>query len=39
MANIINKSVVSDEELLQFQKDLGTVLPWEFKGYFGYVME
>ncbi|MBE6528835.1 MAG: hypothetical protein E7Z64_06750 [Thermoplasmata archaeon] len=39
MANIINKSVVSDEELSQFEKDISTVLPWEFKGYFGYVME
>ena len=38
MANIIDKGLVSDAELAQLETDLGTVLPWKFSGYFGYVM-
>ncbi len=38
MANIIDESIVSDEELSQLEKDLSTYLAWPFSGYFGYVM-
>lgn len=38
MANIIDKSIVSDAELAGLEKELGSVIPWEFTGYFGYVM-
>ena len=38
MANIIDKSLVSDAELAKLEADLGSVLPWAFSGYFGYVM-
>lgn len=39
MVNILDNTVVTDEELDQFEKSLSAVLPWEFKGSFFYVME